>query len=112
MGKDVRELLSGMNKAKDTPAAHDEKLEAECPLLHSLLTQTSLGNGRFRKPCTLSIFAADGVWKASLNARDEGLVLLAAADVMAALPEALETLLNLDVIPWRRSAMARGGKFS
>jgi hypothetical protein len=79
-------------------------------MLYSLLTDKSVANGKARRTCSLTIFAADGVWKASLNERDRGMTLWASADQLQTLPEALEALLEETPVPWHISNFGgRGG---
>lgn len=109
--KSIGEMLNVSAAAKGGVAAEDVELEGRCPLLFSLLTCTSPEKGRTRRVCTMSVFAADGVWKASLNERDRELVLWASSDALASLPDALEAQLALDPIPWRSSSQrGRGGR--
>lgn len=102
--RNLADLISGQAPNLKGPAASDDALEEKCPLLHLLMTSQEDDKGKKRKVCSLSIFAGDGVWKASLNERDKGLVLWASADSLATLPEALEALLNETPIPWRANA--------
>lgn len=102
--RNLSDLLAGKSLDPKAPAATDEALDEKCPLLHLLMTSQTDDKGKKRKVCSLSIFAADGAWKASLNERDKGLVLWASADTLGSLPEALEALLNETPIPWRANA--------
>jgi len=101
MAKTLQELFFTKASVKGAPAAHDKALSERCPMLHALLTETSLGGGKTRRVATLSIFAGDGVWKGSLNERDQNLTLWASSDSLEALPGALEAQLALEVITWR-----------
>ncbi len=106
--KTLAEMTQSTAMDADAPAAHDPSLNGRCPMLHDLLTVRVLPGGKRRATCTISIFAADGVFKASLNEKDRGLVLWAAADELGSLPDALEALLAETPIPWRRSAYSNG----
>jgi len=108
MSKTLQELFFTKASEKGAAAAQDKRMEAKTPMLYSLLTCTSLGGGKTRKPCTLTIFAGDGVWKASLKERDHNMVLWAACDSLEGIPEALEAQLALEVIPWRQQTFGAG----
>lgn len=105
--KSLADLTSTTCVDSSAPAAVDEKMANETPLLYLLLTARMASGTKARKTCSLTIFAADGVWKASLNERDKGLVLWASADELAALPGALEALLEATPIPWRSSSFGK-----
>jgi len=111
VAKDLATLLRGPSLVAGGNAAADRALENACPMLFSLLTSTSVG-GKSRRVATLSIFAADGFWKASLTERDQNLSLWAQSESLAAVLPALEAELSLDPIPWRNkpSTGSTGGK--
>jgi hypothetical protein len=111
-GKTIAEILARTPSGPGSPAADDAALRDRCPMLHDLMTVVSLDGKRQRKVCTLTIFAADGVFKASLNERDRGLTLWASCDALAGIPDALETMLAMDPIPWRQATAQpqRGGR--
>lgn len=109
--KTLQQLLSNSSSKPNAPAAADPGFEARCPMLFSLLTDQTAVKGTPRRVATLSIFAADGVWKASLNERGTSMQLWASCDEMAGLVDALEILLGEDPIPWKVSNFGgRGGK--
>lgn len=103
MARTLAELLNRRQSQNgDGWAAHDEYLEAKCPLLHALLSLT-MHEGSPRKPCSLILFAEDGRYKVSLNDKDAGLVAFTTVSTAEEFFEGLEAKLDADKIEWRSS---------
>lgn len=74
-----------------------EKLEA----LLEFLTLTCYDDGSAREPGTISIFYGDGVWKASINDRDQERTAYVTATHPRELAGILEGGLREDRLDWR-----------
>jgi len=81
----------------------DPEFSKSYPALHEYLTADQYPDSTPRARSTVSIFVEEGLWKACLNERDQGLVLFVAEERFGALVEALELLLQEDRVPWRKS---------
>jgi hypothetical protein len=104
MSEKIKKALAGAKKAGPTEAANDPELERSAPILHEFLTLAKGEGGRARKTSSITVFAADGAFKACLNDRETGFCLWAEAATLAGLPEALEEQLGSESVPWRVSA--------
>lgn len=78
-------------------------LKARCPTLAEFLESTTFGDGSPRIVPTLTLFLEQGVLKACLNDREEGMIAFISAGSLTGLLEALEEALILDTLDWRPS---------
>jgi len=88
-------------------AASDETMAASFPALLEYLTDREGQGGAVRQTATITLFAEDGMFKACLNDRQEGLSTWASGESVQDTIEALEGLLASGEAVWRR---AGGGK--
>ncbi len=79
----------------------DKVLVTKCPFLHELMTALVGPDDKPRQPCSVVIFAEDGVWKGCLSEKNLDMNLWASSDSLVGVLEALEHRLNADVIEWR-----------
>jgi len=99
MSKFIRKAVA-IEAGASSGVDFDPQFERDYPATLEYLTCRQL-DGRARQTSTLSIFVQDGLWKAFLNERDQGLSLCVTAASWADLMPSLEESLNLPVIPWR-----------
>jgi hypothetical protein len=79
----------------------DEVLAKKCPFLFALMTELQGDDDKPRQPCSVVIFAEDGLWKGCLSEKNLDMNLWASSDCLVGVLEALEARLNADVIEWR-----------
>lgn len=94
--------VSDVPRAPDTPAAYDEKLGRLYPCVLEHLTARVYEDGGARVPCTLSIFAEDGVWKCCLNDKDTDSYCFVSGETLDGLLRSLEDGLSGGGLDWRR----------
>jgi hypothetical protein len=85
----------------------DADFQKGYPALTEYLTVPQYPDGSPRALATLTLFREDGLWKACLNEKDQGLVLFVAEGRFNVLLEALELLLQEEHPPWRKSTAKR-----
>lgn len=90
----------------------DMAFAADFPATWEFLTCCQLANGVARQTATVSLFAADGVFKAFLNDRETGKCLCVASRTVVGLWDALEAALTSDDPGWRDMVRDGGGKHS
>jgi len=88
---------------------NDPDFNQRFPALFEHLTANRYPDGTARRTCSLSLFSEDGLWKACLNDRDQGLVLFVTEGRLDAILEGLELLLQEEFPPWRKSTINRPG---
>ncbi len=89
----------------------DENLAKRCPFLFALMTELLDDADKARQPCSVVIFAEDGLWKGCLSEKNLDMNLWASADSLVGVLEALELRLNADVIEWRsKPGQSKGRK--
>lgn len=112
INKYLKKALSKQQLRNGPVRAHCAEAEGRWPAIHAFLTELEGENGQSRDTATLTLFAQDGMFKTSLNDRDSGCSLWASADGLLTALDALEALLNADVVPWRGQAGERRAKKS
>lgn len=81
----------------------DAKFAKQYPALFEYMTVSQWPEGGDRKPCSLTLFAEDGVLKGCVSEKNDGLVLFGTGRTLEALLAALEGLLAGPDTPWRKS---------
>lgn len=85
----------------------DQETKLQYPALFEYLTAATYPDGSQRQTSSLTLFSEDGLFKACLSDRDQGLNLFVSETKLLACFEALELLLGDDNTPWR-VARAKG----
>lgn len=86
-----------------------DELSQLFPHVVEFLVETRYGDGSNRLPGSLSFFTEDGMLKACLNDKDQGLIVFVSGSGLQGCLLALERGLQQDSLEWRK-AKDRGGK--
>lgn len=87
--------------SEDAPFhANPDSLMGEYPYLAAFLTDAAYEDGSRRVGGTITVWAQNGQWKASLHERSAGLVLWVTAEGWPAVLELAECLLASEDAPW------------
>jgi hypothetical protein len=105
----LRKLKASDIRGPGGVMAEDPQWAKDYPALHEWMTALRGPDGKPRQVCTLTVFAAEGAWKAFLNERDAGMYLAATGDSVAAVLAILEGLLVAPETPWRGSTRFPNG---
>lgn len=97
----MKKPTKGETSRPGAPAAAPGSLRLRHPGLSEHLTATAYEDGTPRQTSTVLIFAAEGVWKATLRDREEGRCLWVAADSFDELWTVLEASVNDPAAVWR-----------
>lgn len=106
-------LVKRVTARPDIPAlptgwvAQDEYFRGDFPCLHEHLCCGQWEDGKARTPSTLLLFCEEGLWKACLNNRAEGLVAFVTAPDQAGLMKAVEEGLEAGTLDWRKAGKNR-----
>lgn len=79
----------------------DEEFRRSHPQIYAYLCDDKYETGEKRKRATLTLFAAEGMWKCSLRDVDNARVLFLSAPTMPLLYDALEEALSSSEAVWR-----------
>lgn len=93
-----------------TPAASDEAFAKKYPTLAAYLTDTAYEDGSARRTATMTVFAEEGLFKASINDREQSRSAFMAADTFTGLLDRLEKGLQADRLDWRTWTKGPGKK--
>jgi len=89
-------------------AMHDPAFQKTCPALFEYMTAVSFSDGQTRTPCSLTVFAEDGAFKACLSERDMDLTLWGTGATFHEALACLETRLVSPNPDWRKKRPQRG----
>lgn len=89
--------------------AHDRQLATDYPALHEHLTALVDAEGKRRQTCSLTLYGAQGSFKAYLNDRDAGCSLAVEERSLEGILGALETELEAECPRWRWPDRPKGG---
>lgn len=90
--------------------AYDRAFLEKYRWLHDWLVMVVDDDGNPRTTSTLTLFAEDGMLKASLSDRDADEVLFAAADSLEGVLESLDSMLGDGTGEWRKRSGGRAGR--
>lgn len=89
------------------PIVVDEQFESALPAVFEYMTSLPPDAPKNAKTASLTVFCEEGVFKACLNDRVDGLVCFATADTFDALLSALESMVASGEADWRRPKRGR-----
>jgi len=96
----LRKLTRPQPGALDRPDTADPKLASAYPALCEHLCRTRDDDGQPRQTCSLTLFGAQGGFRAFLNDRDTGAAIAVTADAFTGILAALEAELQSDHPNW------------
>lgn len=89
---------------------NEEEWLKKYPLLLEFLTRSLWGEGDFRKPGSIILFAEDGQFKVCLNDKDADGIAFVSKTTIKGVLEAAEKGLREDTLDWRLTAAGRQRK--